>query len=315
MESHGGVNPVCDESRGGKVRARLFFYRFSDAARIFFVARRAGPVHFALMLFSWEFALLCGIVFVAYTTQAITGFGAAVITVTLGAFLYPIDKLMALLVPMSMILNVYLTVRYFSAIDGPLFLRRILPIMGAGVVIGLLLFNLVAGSYLKIMLGLMIVILSAVEFWSMGLHRPRKAPASERDPAAIESPSSESGKAKMTPLLSGVVLAAGVIHGIYASGGPLLVYAMGRLGLSRAVFRSTLSIVWLIFGAVLTFEYGRAGRIDLEILRMIAFMLPTLPVGIVLGEWVHHRIDERRFRIGVFALLFMAGLSLLLKEV
>jgi hypothetical protein len=42
-------------------------------------------------------------------------------------------------------------------------------------------------------------------------------------------------------------MGAGLVHGMYTTGGPLLVYALGREGLSKHVFRSTVTAVWLVF--------------------------------------------------------------------
>ena len=45
----------------------------------------------------------------------------------------------------------------------------------------------------------------------------------------------------------------------------------------------------------------------------ILLLVPTVPLGILLGEWVHHRIDERRFRMAVLALLIAAAISLIVR--
>jgi uncharacterized membrane protein YfcA len=46
-----------------------------------------------------------------------------------------------------------------------------------------------------------------------------------------------------------------------------------------------------------------------------ALLLVPLAGGIVCGEWVHHRLDERKFRVAVAALLLAAGLTLLVSSV
>ena len=42
-------------------------------------------------------------------------------------------------------------------------------------------------------------------------------------------------------------------------------------------------------------------------------MLPSVPLGIWLGEQLHRRVSERRFRQMVYALLICAALALLLR--
>ena len=39
-------------------------------------------------------------------------------------------------------------------------------------------------------------------------------------------------------------------------------------------------------------------------------LLPVILIGILLGEWLHQRIDEYHFKIFVFAVLLFAGLSI-----
>jgi hypothetical protein len=111
---------------------------------------------------------------------------------------------------------------------------------------------------------------------------------------------------------TGFVVAAGVVHGIYASGGPLLIYAVSKLNFSKSVFRSTLGAVWLIFSVILTASYVITGKLTAHSIKLILMLLPVILIGIVLGEWLHHRIDEHRFKIFVFGVLLFAGLSICL---
>ena len=109
------------------------------------------------------------------------------------------------------------------------------------------------------------------------------------------------------------LLGAGVIHGTYASGGPMLVYAIGREGLTKTAFRSTLSMVWIVLNVILVARFLLAGDYDRDAGLDILLLVPTVPLGILLGEWVHHRIDERRFRMAVLALLVAAASSLIVR--
>jgi uncharacterized membrane protein YfcA len=43
-------------------------------------------------------------------------------------------------------------------------------------------------------------------------------------------------------------------------------------------------------------------------------MLAPLALGIVAGEWVHHRLDEKKFRVVVAVLLLVAGGVLLMQS-
>jgi uncharacterized protein len=106
--------------------------------------------------------------------------------------------------------------------------------------------------------------------------------------------------------------AAGFIHGIYASGGPLLIFAVGKQTITKSIFRSTLGAVWLISSLVLTGFYLFSGKLTAASVKLVIILFPVIVVGIFLGEWLHHRIDEFRFKIFVFAVLLIAGFSIIM---
>lgn len=234
--------------------------------------------------------LLALAVLVAFAAEALSGFGSLVIALTLGAELYPLDELKPVLVPLSLTLTTYVVVRHRAKIDRALLLRRILPFMGAGVALGLLLLGRLdartTAPLLKSAFGGLVVLFAARELLALA-----------RGHAAAPS------AARPTPW----IVAAGVVHGIFASGGPLLVYGIGRAGLDKAAFRSTLATVWLTLNAALTATYALSGRLGAATLPRIALLIPVVPVAIALGEWAHRRVDERRFRGVVFSLLLVAG--------
>jgi uncharacterized membrane protein YfcA len=99
---------------------------------------------------------------------------------------------------------------------------------------------------------------------------------------------------------------------MFSTGGPLLVWALGRSLTEKRAFRATLSCVWLVLGCTLTAAYAVNDRLDGGTLRATAALVPVLAVALAAGEWAHHRLDERRFRILVYLLLLGAGASSLL---
>lgn len=231
------------------------------------------------------------IVLISFTTQAMSGFGSTILALTLGIHLYPIDVLLPVLVALDLVVNLYLVTRHHRHMDIPLLLRSILPAMGLGVIAGILAFQFIEGNLLKKIFGVLVILLATRELYRHLRQR--------HEPVVL----SDSGA-------KACIAAAGIVHGIYASGGPLLIYAVSRLNLPKSVFRGTLAAVWFIFSVILTASYLMAGQISTDSMRFIFILLPLILIGILLGEWLHHRIDEARFKIFVFAVLFFAGLSI-----
>ncbi len=124
---------------------------------------------------SGTIGLLVLVVFLAFLVEAALGFGATVVAVALGAFLVPIPELLAAFVPLNIVLSAYLAVRYRRDIHWRLLMLRIVPLMVAGIPVGLLLLG-----------------------W-------------------------------------------GVVHGAFATGGPMAVFVSGRVLTDKGRFRSTLS--------------------------------------------------------------------------
>lgn len=230
------------------------------------------------------------IFFLATTTQTIVGFGSVIIALTLGAQLFSVHTLLAWLVPVNLSLSGYIVLRYHRQVAWPLLLRRILPPMLVGLALGQVLFYTLHAHWLKTLLGALVVILAL-------------------DALLVGSRDGRRGPGRITPW----TFAAGVVHGLFAAGGPLLVYGVSREPLDKGSFRSTLAVVWLSLGAILTVSYAVGGTLTLSRLPQLAVLLAILPVAIGVGEWLHHRVDERLFRRLLFVVLLLAGVALMLR--
>jgi uncharacterized membrane protein YfcA len=241
------------------------------------------------------FVLFALIVVAAYAVQTAIGFGSTLICVTFGAQLIGLEEVIHLVVPISFLQTGYIVIRHRDGIDWRLLLARVLPLMGAGMGFAFFLLTRIGGPWLGLAFGLMVLGLSARD-----LHRLRSASALMDKPI----PAVASGAA---------LLGAGVVHGIYASGGPLLVYAIGREGLNKRVFRSTLSMVWIVLNLILVSRFTLAGDYDRSVMIDVMMLVPAVPLGVFLGEWVHRKVDERSFKFVVLVLLIAAAISLIVR--
>ena len=235
-------------------------------------------------------ALFLCVVFVAFLAEAVVGFGSTVLTVTLGAHLYPLGVLLPAFVPVNLALSAYLVARHHRAIDRRVLFGRVLPLVGLGMPIGLALSDLEDQSLLQAVFGALVVALACLELWR--LRHPSVATEARPLPTAVGA---------------GVLVSGGVIHGIYGSGGPLIVYYAGRALTDKSRFRATLSALWLVLNSVLVCTYAFRGQLTQETLTLSALLVPALLFGVIVGERVHGRVPERPFRLSVFALLFFAG--------
>ncbi len=244
-------------------------------------------------------ALFWIIVLVGFSTEASFGFGATVITVTLASQLFPIDFILPSVVPINLLLSSYMVARYHHAVDRRLLFRGILPAMSVGVAVGLVLMSKSSDSSLKLAFAIFVVGLSVLELKRL------LAPAE-----ADTSGASAATRPVAGPLRVAMLFGAGVIHGLFGSGGPLVVYVAGREIEDKRAFRSTLGALWITMGSVLLAGYAASGLLTASTARTSALLAPTVVLAVLIGERVHHAIEERPFRIGVFALLIVAGSAL-----
>lgn len=226
----------------------------------------------------------------AFMVQTAVGFASTLVCVTLGAHFMPIRQVVALAVVMSFMQTAYVVVRHHDGVQWRMLATRVLPLMGLGIAAGYLVVRQVEVSWIELAFAAMVTLLSARELYRL-----------------VRQPG---GGASISRVVSNaVVFIAGVVHGAYATGGPPLVYAVGR-ELEKRELRSTLSVVWLVVDSILALGFALDGTYTLETAEPLLVVPLALPIGVILGELIHRKVDERRFKIGLFALLFLAGLSL-----
>jgi len=229
-------------------------------------------------------------ILLAYTLEAVTGFGSIVIALSLGALVLPIDQVLPVLVPLNICMTGYLVRRHWKMVDRSLLLGTILPAMVCGTALGYLLLPYLDTQALKAAFGALVLWFAARELWRM-----RHATTPPRRPRWL------------TRLLA---FGAGISHGLFASGGPLLVYGLAGTRLDKTRLRATLMTVWLTLNGLLTLAFLVDGRLQ-PALPQVAAYAPLLLVGVWLGERLHRRFDERHFRIAIYLLLLITGLLLL----
>jgi hypothetical protein len=236
--------------------------------------------------------LLGCILVLAHTAETILGFGATLIALALGIYLFPLQTLVPILVILGLLQSIWLVARWFRYIEWRILWRDILPVSGAGMIIGILSRELASESQLRMVLGAFIVVVSIMELVYLFVK--------------------SAGRGELRwyyriPLL----FAGGIFHGLFATGGPLIVYYASRQLKTQESFRATLSTLWLILNTVLLIGFSVSRQVDLSTLKITALVLPGLIIGIILGNFI--RVRELLFKVMTYALLLFSGLFLLIQ--
>ncbi|WP_218419982.1 TSUP family transporter [Alteromonas lipotrueae] len=227
-------------------------------------------------------------VFIAFAVEAMTGFGSIVIALSIGALVMDITQLMQWLVPLNIMMTGPLVYQHRHHIDHDLLFKQILPFMGTGTLTGLLVIDYIPAEYSK---GLFALIICWFAIRSLAqLNAPAHNHLARRS----------------------LIFSAGITHGLFASGGPLLVYACARTPMAKERFRATLLSVWLTLNTglcvwFLLFE-GLASQT-----KSIMWLVPCVIAGAFLGNAWHKKVSQAFFSPLVFVMLLLVGVLLLVK--
>ncbi len=235
--------------------------------------------------------IFAAIVFFAFAVQATAGFGSVMLTLAIGSLLWPLSEIVPIVVPLSFFLSGYILIRDWRYVDRAVLFRLIVPLMAAGALMGMVLVPYASPTILRMLLGTIVSV------------------AAIRGLITLFSGKQIAAKGGSAGSLLWIV-GAGIVHGMIATGGPPLVYAIEGLGLEKRSFRSTLAAVWFVLNLMLSVRFVSIGTIAQPEFIQIAKLLPVVVVAIVVGEFLHHRVSEKHFRAAIFSLLFLAGILL-----
>jgi uncharacterized membrane protein YfcA len=240
--------------------------------------------------------LLSGlVVFITHTLEAVTGFGCSVLAMPFVTALLGIRMGVMVITVLAWILAFYFAVVKFRDIDWKQY-GIITAFMLLGLPIGMYLFRRVDSSDLKMVLAIFILAVSAYQLVQLGRNIRTKAPL----------------KAKAALPYYLLLIAGGIIHGIFSSGGPLVVLYASRQLQDKGKFRATLCLLWTTLNTIIIATYFIEGSFTTPIAKTTALLVPFILVGIVAGEKIHNKVNERTFSLIVFGMLFLTAIFMLI---
>lgn len=231
--------------------------------------------------------VLAGVIFfAAHMLSTTTGFGSGVLGLPLLTLVVGLEPGKQSLMVLGLVLYAYLSVRWRRQVD-----RRqlgfILAVTSVGLVAGMLLAARLNPRASAALLGGFVAV--------VGLRGLLNLAPELRAPAWV----------RRTMLFLG-----GVVHGAFTTGGPLLVIYCHRALPHKSVFRATLAVMWFLLGMALAAGWTFQHAWDPATPRLALLGLPFTLGGLTVGEWLHHRIDPRRFRSAVNLTLIAVGIVL-----
>ena len=228
------------------------------------------------------------IVFAAAVIQCLSGFGFALIIMPLITLLLGLRTAAPLVALTALCVYVINLIRYRQGLDRSRVLR--LAVSSAlGVPVGIWMLSNLNEALIKALLGLVLI--------AYALY-------------ALLRPTTQRRPSRRWIYVAGFL--AGCLGGAYNTPGPpAIVYGSLRQW-PRDEFRAILQALFLVNGSLVVASHLVTGHINADILTYLAFTLPALGLGILVGSRLDAHINQERFRTIVSLMILALGLSLLL---
>ena len=234
------------------------------------------------------------IVFLSNIVQCITGFAGTVLAMPFSVITVGYGVAKPILNVLGIAASVGVVASAYRSINKKEFLK-IVCVMLAGIIAGMYLVTFFAGSeaLLYKLLGGVVIAFALIN----GYQFLRKKESKD-----------------MNGVWSFLLLAvAGVVHGMFVCGGPLLVtYASVKLKDTNE-FRATLSAVWIVLNTVILFGDVRAGYFTGNVIILLAVSLAVLAAAVIIGNIISKRLSKNVFLCLTYVLMLISGVSLFLK--
>ena len=225
-------------------------------------------------------------VFLTNIIQMITGFAGTMLAMPVSMILIGVDEAKAILNILGFLASIWIVLKNFRYVNKREFLK-ITSIMLIGIFAGVEIFDsLRVDSLLKIYA----VIIIAIALKSMLIKKKLKFPEY---------------------MMLIIVVLAGVIHGMFISGGSLLVIYAAKKFDDKSEFRATLSAVWIVLNLYLMILHINQGLMSTEVFRLTLYSVIPLFGGIAIGNVIHKKLNQQTFLNITYVLLLASGLLLL----
>lgn len=263
------------------------------------------------------------VILLANIIQGITGFAGTILAMPFSIMLVGYDTAKPVLNVLGLLSGIYVFLGNFRAVDRKE-LKKIVLVMAPGIFAGMGIKMLLAGreAALYKALGIFVLLCALQGFYQkiMGKTAQKEQEAGQDRALSPEQDAGqggvgrELGRDRLRDGLNYVILgAAGIVHGIFVSGGPLLISYLTRRLDDKTRFRATISTVWIILNSIILAGDIRAGLWTGSNLKALGIALPFFLGGMFTGGKLYRVMSQRIFLILTYVLLFISGVSLLVK--
>ena len=262
--------------------------------------------------------IVLAVILISNFLQAITGFAGSFLTMPPAIQLLGAGEariLVAFVAQISSIMILMTGLRHVQWRQ----CGKILFWAGIGMVAGILIFAKVNLQILLVLYGVLIIAIALKNLITS--FRPDDAKASvlaQFDAAkAPTQPDAATRRSRFDidakhPLMIAIIIAGGILNGVFLSGGAFLVIYATKAIPKKEEMRVTLAVIWIVLNSFVTIPGAFAGAFTKDILLMSAISAVLLVIGTWAGTKVMKRISQETFMKITYVLLLIAGIVVFL---
>jgi len=254
-----------------------------------------------------RYALFFIVVLLSNIMQTITGFAGTVLAMPFSIILIGSEEARLILNILGIAASIGVVILNRKSINWKEVLK-ICIVMGAGMAIGFVIIHFadVSKQILYFILAGFVLLFTLIGIYTTFFKKEKELEEGEVDKYA---------KLKEVALYA-ILVVAGIVHGMFVCGGPLLIiYATKKLK-DRDEFRSTLSMVWIVLNTVNLVRDIIAGAFTADnvghLMIVLAISLAVLLGAIIIGNLVAKKLNKKAFMLITYILMVISAVSLIL---
>ena len=223
-------------------------------------------------------------IFVAAFVQMLAGFGFALLAMPVMTLAIPVEEAVVIVAILSLATTGWQSIHLRHDAQRPL-ARRLIFASFVGMPLGLVILDVVDDTTLKIMLGIAVLVATALLAYRLDL-------------------------AHVGPALDiACGFTSGVLNTSLGTNGPPLVFDLQARAIEANTFRATLSMVFVFGNMLALLLFALSGKVTDDVVRAAVVAAPAWLLGQALGWPTRKHVQDERFRWLVLALLFAAGVT------
>lgn len=231
------------------------------------------------------------IVFLGYTIQTISGFGAVIFSLPLSLIVFNRLEILPVFLFMSIFQSFSVAYRDRRYINIKEYLVMFILAL-IGMPIGIYITELVPVRIMNICLGVLIISNSIINLY-------KKLGKKSHEKNMTIRPVD-----RLYPFLSGILQSA------YGVGGPLISLYMDRVTENKNSYRGMLSLFWCMLNPFIVIGYLTRGEIHGSHFILFVILFPAVLLALLVGNRIVEKISKDKFQLFVHGILLFIGITM-----